>query len=457
MTTSTATFDQLSRRFQADFQARLPQHIGRLQWDGRQVATHQRDRLRLLLAHAMQHSPFHSRRLAGIDPQRFELEDLASLPVMTKAEMMANFDDVLTDRRLNRSAVDAYIASAGPLPELLLDDYACLTSGGSSGVRGLFVYGWDAFLDVTLAVLRPSIARMLASAGSVPPGLVLGLVAAPTAIHMTRAASVLADGGMTTIVSAPATLPVQEIVKRLNQGNPQVLIGYAGAIRMLAAEQAAGRLAIRPIAIGTTSEQLTPEAASAISAAFGVPVANMFGSSEGLIGSSEPGADTITFASDLAIAEPVDEDYRPVPPGRPSARVLVTSLCNFAQPLIRFEMEDSFVQQPGRPANGHFCATVQGRSDEALVYGGRAFHPLVIRALLNRNASVFEYQVRQTPDGVDVSVVTSGPLDEAELSEQLAGALEGAGLSGARVSMRSVNQLERQPQTGKVRRFVPLT
>jgi len=51
--------------------------------------------VRALLAVAIERSPFHARRLSGIDPTTFELADLARLPVMTKAEMMHHFDDMV--------------------------------------------------------------------------------------------------------------------------------------------------------------------------------------------------------------------------------------------------------------------------------------------------------------------------------------------------------------------------
>jgi hypothetical protein len=52
---------------------------------------------------------------------------------------------------------------------------------------------------------------------------------------------------------------------------------------------------------------LTAEDREAISAAFGVPVINMFVSTEGLAGHSEPGGGVCTFASDTCIAECVDD------------------------------------------------------------------------------------------------------------------------------------------------------
>ena len=125
----------------AELTGRLGPYTERLGWDASQLAHHQRERLRLLLAHAAGHSPFHARRLRGLDPSRFELADLPRLPVMTKAEMMAQFDAVATDRRLSKHQVEQHLAASAREPSLLLDEYVCLASGGSSGLRGVFVQG----------------------------------------------------------------------------------------------------------------------------------------------------------------------------------------------------------------------------------------------------------------------------------------------------------------------------
>jgi hypothetical protein len=61
-------------------------------------------------------------------------------------------------------------------------------------------------------------------------------------------------------------------------------------------QQSAGRLRLR--AVTSISEMLTAEDREAMSAAFGVPVINMFVSTEGLAGHSEPGGGVCTFASD---------------------------------------------------------------------------------------------------------------------------------------------------------------
>src|ERR1700683_2802895 len=98
--------------------SRLPPHIGRLSWDAQQLAAHQTEQLRALLAIALERSPFHARRLAGIDPARFELSQLAELPVMTKQQMMAGFHELLTARRVTRARAEQQLAACAHDPRL---------------------------------------------------------------------------------------------------------------------------------------------------------------------------------------------------------------------------------------------------------------------------------------------------------------------------------------------------
>ena len=115
-TTVPARRASLPARVSAELTWRLSQHTSRLDWDAADLAAHQRQRLRVLLAYAAEYSPFHARRLRGLDLSRFEPGDLAGLPVMTKSQMMAEFDDVVTDRRLSRRLAEQHHGRLGARP-----------------------------------------------------------------------------------------------------------------------------------------------------------------------------------------------------------------------------------------------------------------------------------------------------------------------------------------------------
>ncbi|HMI25618.1 MAG TPA: hypothetical protein VK594_14110, partial [Streptosporangiaceae bacterium] len=296
MTTATITdLELLKTRVSGAVGRQMPEHIGRLGWDAGRLAVHQRDRLRALLARASADSPFHAGRLRGVDPDRFELADLAWLPVMTKADMMENFDAVTTDRRLTRDLVERHLARSVTDPSLLLGDYVVLVSGGSSGQRGLFVQTVDEYAEFAASVTRRALAATVAAAGGLPPeGLVIGMVGAGSPVHSSGLACVTATRPPVRLVSTPASLPIAEIVQRLNAAQPPNLLAYAAKLAELAAEQRDGRLRLNLRSVSSFAEAISMPERIAVTEAFGVPVIDLFASTEGLVGHSEPGETVLT-------------------------------------------------------------------------------------------------------------------------------------------------------------------
>jgi phenylacetate-CoA ligase len=451
------TFAGFRDALQAELLARMPEHVERLGWGADRIAARQRAGLRALLAHAIEYSPFHRRRLAGVNPEHVEVADLSRLPVMTKAEMMGDLADVFTDRRLSPSLVERALAATTREPVPILDRYVALGSGGSSGERGVFVSDREALVAFLGALTRPLMKRLLASGGP-PGGLRIAMVAAASAVHATGCAPALTAGERMPFqfLAVPVTLPLAEIVARLNALQPPALSGYPSILARLGAERRAGRLRIAPVQITSTSETLLPALRAAITDGFGVPVIDTFGSTEGLVGVSDPDDRVLAFNSDSCIVELVDACNRPVAPGARGTKILVTNLANRVQPLIRYEMHDGFVQQPAGATGGHLRAIVEGRSDDMLRWDGVDVHPLVIRAVMVKSPDVVDYQVRQTRRGVDVVALAPPALDVERLRDGLARALDAAGLARPEVTVRAVSHLERHPDTGKLRRFVPI-
>jgi phenylacetate-CoA ligase len=456
--TDTDSWERFRSAAQAEVLAGVPQHIQRLGWSAGRIEAAQRDGLRRLLAHAAEHSPFHRRRLAAVDIDAIDPADLSSVPVMTKSEMMAELDDVFTDRRLNRGLIEEALTATEAEPIPIRGEYIALASGGSSGQRGVFVFDRPAVAGFFSALSRSLMARLQALGGPPPDGLPIVLVAAASAVHATGVAPALTAGAHMPFRFIPvaATLPLPEIVARLNALQPPALFGYPSVLARLAAEQQAGRLHVAPMAVSSTSETLLTEARAAISEAFAVPVVDTFGSTEGLVGTSAPGDSVLVFNTDMCIVELVDDDYRPVPAGVASTKVIVTNLYNLTQPLIRYELADSFVRQPDAAEHGHLRAQVQGRMEDVLHYDEIDIHPLAVRSVMVKAPEVVDHQVWQTPRGVEVDAVTAGSPNVDRLTGLLAGALAEAGLSEPDVIVRIVDSLRRHHETGKVRRFVPV-
>ena len=452
------SFDGFRDTAQRAFFSALDDHVARLRWDRRRISHTQRQRCRALLAHAAAHSPFHAGRIAaaGVDPAEFELADLRRLPVMTKADMMAEFDQVVTDPRVTRAAAERALAETATEPSPIDDAFIVLTSGGSSGQRGVFVLDTAAMAEFGCLLLRSMMARLRAIGGPPPGGLTIGMVAAGSAVHATGAGPRMLDGSPLRFASVPVTLPIGQIVDRLNSIRPGLLFGYPSMLAVLALEQSSGRLRIRPAAVTVISETLQAAHRDAIAAGFGVPIVDSFGSTEGLVGATPPDDPVFTFASDACITELVDANDQPVPPGTPADAVLVTNLYNHVQPLIRYRLDDQFVDRGPSPDHGHLRAEVTGRTADVLAYDGVRIHPLVIRSALARAPQVVDYQIRQIAAGVHIDLVANGRVDPDRVAIDVRDRLAAAGLADPEVTVRPVEALARHPLTGKKAQFVPL-
>jgi phenylacetate-coenzyme A ligase PaaK-like adenylate-forming protein len=157
----------------------------------------------------------------------------------------------------------------------------------------------------------------------------------------------------------------------------------------------------------------------------------------------------------MCLVELVDEDNQPVAEPTPSSKVLLTNLHNHTQPLIRYELTDRFIPHPAL-ADGHTRAMVDGRADELFHYPGAVIHPLVLRTVLVATPTVTEYQIHQTQTGIHADIVLDSPVLPTALANSLTRNLQHAGLPDPTVTISVVDHIQRHPDTGKARRFIPL-
>ncbi len=439
--------------------ALLPEHLERLDWSADRLREERTRRLRALVAIAKQRSSWHRERLADVDVQTLEEDQLGELPTMDKAQVMENFDGILTDPRVTLAAANAHIAGLHN-DAYLLGDLHAVASGGSSGLRGVFVWDWDGWAAVRLVALRQQLKDRMSDpelASKPPVGMV---VAANNATHFTTANAETFATEAVPMHRIPIGLPLAEIVEHLNGVDGDGLATYPSMLSALTTEARAGRLRIRPRRILTMAEPLFDDVRESAEETWEAPVANLWGTSEaGIVGMGcflEPG---IHLADDMVIVEPVDADGNAVPPGVPSHKVLVTNLANTLQPLIRYEITDQVVMLDASCSCGSAhrrVADIEGRVDDEFAYAnGVRVHPHVFRSAIVREAAVSEYQVRQTAGGAEILLRADAPVDTAELAGRVADALRVLGLADADVTARTVDAIPRL-DSGKLKRLIPL-
>lgn len=445
--------DALRAFHRADQRPLSMRYLQRLSWSREQLEDERRRRLRELVAVAQERSPWHRRRLARFDAASLQEDELSQLPVMTKEDVMANFDEIVTDRRLTLARVESHLAGLGATPRYLLERYQAVVSGGSSGVRGVFVYDWLGWASCYAGIFR----YFTREFGGRP--ISLAVVAAGSAAHISRAMlHTFSDPSTVRLHPVPITLPTEQIIAGLNEIGPEALVTYPSGLVQLVEAARAGELTIAPRCIITAGEPLTAELRLAAESTFGASVVNWWVSTEaGPMGIGCGHGPGMHLSDDLVIVEPVDEAGQPVPPGVRSAKVLLTVLYNHALPLIRYEVSDEItVLEHGCPCGSPHTLIddVQGRRDDSFRYDGVVVHPHVFRSVLGRTRGIIEYRVIQTEHGARVEI--RGLADHRRLRRQLTDALAKLGLNQPEVSIAAAGAFERQG-TGKIKRFIALS
>src|SRR5215207_1439548 len=80
----------------------------------------QQQKLRTILRFTRDHSKYYRRLWEGIDIEKCRLEDL---PVVRKAELMSNFEDVVTDPRLKKDEITAWMNDLNNVSKYYLDSF----------------------------------------------------------------------------------------------------------------------------------------------------------------------------------------------------------------------------------------------------------------------------------------------------------------------------------------------
>jgi phenylacetate-CoA ligase len=242
-------------------------------------------------------------------------------------------------------------------------------------------------------------------------------------------------------------------VEDLNRFQPQFMATYPSMATRLAEEQLAGRLRLTLSGMSTSSELRTPEMTECIEEAFGVHPFDHYATTEGLWGCECEYHQGIHLFEDFALLENMDDAGLPVPVGEPGTRLLVTSLHNLVQPIIRLEVSDAVTLDPEPcPCGRTLIRTraIEGRTDDVLFLparrGGEVMvHPLQF-GIVTRDRDVREFQVIQEGKNVRIIVVarpSAGGELEQRLRDVVSRRLADLGAGGPRVSVERRESLAR--------------
>ncbi len=366
----------------------------------RVVSLERRDnRLKQLLLHAKEHSPYLSKLYRDIDPENFSLHEI---PIQERAVLEQNFEEWVTDPAIRKADAKAFLSNPENIATPFLEKYSLVTTSGTS--------------DAPLIVVRDKLHQEVHQAfrlkrllGRIPPELfrpdcnriaIILLKNAPSANYISYVKlKRLFPEKSENILGLSTIEPIPELVRKLNEFQPATLCGYSSLLGVLALEQIHGRLQIAPSLILSSAEQLTEATIAALRNAFeNCTVLNDYCAAEGGEIAMTCPCGKLHVNEDWIILEPVDEEDRPVCPMEISDSVLVTDLSNFVQPIIRYRLDDRVqpMSKPCRCGSKRQLITVHGRESDVVIFENILLPSIVFTTLMNDMPGVLSYQFAQT-------------------------------------------------------------
>jgi phenylacetate-CoA ligase len=411
-----------------------------------ELETMQTAKLRRLAAFAYRRSPYYRdvMRARGMNPATCMVEQF---PVLTKRDVLENFDSIVTNRRVTTDNVRAFLAKSKDPTERMAGRYHVLHTSGSSGEVGLFVYSGNDWARGLAQVSRlhriGGWRRRVAYFGAVN-GHFGGVSIMSSAFYAVP--RMLYD-----MLLCDINTPLAPIVEQLNRFQPHMVGGYATGLKILAEQQRAGRLRIAPVTLFSSGEPLGSDDRAMIERTFRARCLNVYATTEHLfMGASAPDGRGIRLLEDDLIFElKPDCTY-------------VTNLFNYTLPLIRYQLSDVLTALPVGAANGPYrrINEVVGRSELVPWFRNEAgqldfISPLVIVELYVPGVRRFQMELVDERSFVFRYSVDPGLTAEARstarsaLRAALADILSRKHMASVRFDLIAVDDIPIDPRTGK--------
>jgi phenylacetate-CoA ligase len=416
------------------------------------------EKFRALVRHANIKSPYYAQiiRSRGIDPDSCVPEQF---PVLTKSALMTNFDGIVTDRRITRQVVAEFLSRSSDPGERLFGEFTVLHTSGTSGEVGYFLNtDADAARMTRRPLRRPGVGSMPRRARRLRRfriafyGATGGHYAGVTGMRM-------AQRGLRRLFLKTASFevntPLPGVITQLNDFEPDVLLGYTTALKMLADEQRAGRLRIRPVAVVASGEIVTAADLQLLSESFGgAHTMSLYACTEHMIlGASNPDGKTMTLFDDHLIFE-FHEDHS-----------VITNLYNHTMPLIRYRMSDILRPVSAPDARHIVIESLVGRAEKLPTFlngaGATDFlSPHTINEIFVKDVTRFQMQLTGPSEFRFPICVAEGLSTQARgaaaaaVTARLHEVLRQKGLDNVRFEVPIVDQIPVNERTRKFQLIV---
>jgi phenylacetate-CoA ligase len=424
------------------------QELERTEWlPAAELEERQLQQLRALLLHCFHEVPYYRRLLskAGLSNRPLgSLEEFRRLPLLTRELYQAHFADLQA-----RSLPDGMMAAGGSF------------TSGTNGVPIKVLktnrdsLWWSAFYlrDLAWSGLDPrgrlAVIRLLAMTREELPRALEGF----SVPYWTPFCALLLETGPSYAMDIRQD-PRRQLAW-LRQVNPDYLLSVPSNLEFLAGLlQESGARLPNLRAIQAIGEPLTAGTLQRIENGFGVPVKNLYSTTEtGYVASPCPAGHGLHVHAENVLAEVLDNDNRPCRAGQ-TGRLVLTSLNSFLTPFLRYDILDDVTLGPGPCPCGRglpLWTHVEGRRLPLLYLpGGRRKSVLSMILGIRKVAGFHQFQiVQRAVDHVTVRIVPDRTWDAAH-AERMRQTVHEEFETPIRVTIEERDALER-PAGGKLK------
>lgn len=384
--------------------------LDRSQWfNEEQLGQLQSEHFAILIRHVAAESSFYRQRLidCGVDPENAALPDLQKLPLLSRTELQAQFEQINCRNipRLHKRYSENKSSGTTGQTVTVRRTEVCMLFWLALTLREHVWHQRD--FTGTLAVIRPAIAELDVDR----KGIVMPDWGPPVAL--------LFDSGRAFAMNMQTDVARQ--AEWLAGVDPMYLLTFPTNLAALIEkfkQQGIGLSGLKQVR--TVGETVSNELRQTCREALGVELIDMLSSQElGVIAIQCPESGYYHLMAENLIAEVLRDDGQPCAVGE-SGRLVITDLHNFATPLIRYDTGDYAERGPlcrcgrGLPT----LRRILGRSRHMMVLpDGRRYWPLVGAYRFREVAPVLQYQLIQTTlEAMEVRLVVDRPLSGEEES-----------------------------------------
>lgn len=414
----------------------------------------QETKLRRMLRYAWEYSAYYKRtfQAAGITERQLDELPLSCFPTLDKMTLLEHFNEVVTMPGLTQDQLQKFDEREGRGQDFYEGKYHVVHSSGSTGKPGYFVYDQDAWNQMLLGIIRgalwdmtmPQILRLLAKRPRIiyiaaTKGRYGGAMAVGDGIDGVGASSLYLD----------INTPLNEWIKQIKEFRPNIIIGYPSAVKILAELVEKGSTEVDISRVITCGEPLGASLRGYLEKIFHTRVINIYGASESLaLGVETDPAEGMLLFDDMNVIE-VE-----------SGVMYVTSLYNFAQPLIRYRLSDRLtLHRAGENSRYPFTKAVGllGRNEDILWFedgrGNEEFlHPLAIEGFCIEGLKDYQFcQIGKDAFEMYAETVKGAPRDQirAEMLRQMKKILAEKKLAYVQFYVNFVDEILPDAGTGK--------